>query len=287
MIKRIFQYVRQDLAVADIIIDAKVDHALEIYEIGGVGSGASQGLDIMIGGEKMLFLPCVDSVNSVCPPPNIATANNGFFGMIRDKFPEVPRLIVGQGERLTITRRLSGAACVAHLWFIDHYGENLPVNTQPGGSMNDDRPFCITSQQSVITGAASTVITVINNLFMPSGYPSFPFSGIVLPGVQYDLLGLACYVDVSAAPNTTMNGIRLWKMNESLLTPNEGFVPFTVFPPQVSTGDKHLTLFEQPISFNVNETCIMEVSTTNVGVAAETVIVCLTPVFHIKPTTGA
>lgn len=283
MIKNIYQFIRQEVDANPISLEAKIGEAFEIVQIAAVGTGSGQAADVLIGGQKMVFLPAVSGVGMIAPPPYAGVNNFSLFPFVRDKYPDFPRLVVAQGETLDIIPRVAGAPCWVDVWYIRHYGDALPVNTQPGGSQSKNRPFISWAEQLVTVPASTTQINKITTYLTPAGYPNFPFEGIVLPGTIYKMIGLAGKIDVTAAPNTTVEGLRLWKLNESILHVDEGFVPFAQFPMLETGADKSLYLFEQPIVFSVNETAIWEVKAKNVALVAESYLVDLVPVFILEP----
>jgi len=281
MINRILQVAYKLLSTGPLVLEAPYDYAYEIVEIGADGN-SQDGIDIVIGSEKMGYFPCKSLVDSVIAPPYVNYNLFGHFETIRAKYPQVPRMIIGEGEKMTVTNRINQAAGV-WVWYIEHKGDGKPKNTDIGGSQNPTRYYAIQGISGATIPNGQTVTTTITTPVMPPGYGTFPFTGVVPANTRYTMLGCAVGFEKPAAPNCTLLGIRLWKNNQSLFAKNEAFALPTYFPIQNIGGRIKLFYFEAPIVFEVNETASVECQVQNVGANPETPIVNVTFLTIVAP----
>lgn len=284
MINRILQVLYKDLSTGALVLEAPYDYSYEIVEIGADGN-SDDGIDIVIGSEKMGYFPVKAAVDSVIAPPYVNSNIFGHFETIRAKYPQVPRMIVGEGEKMVITNRTNQLGLV-WVWYIEHKGPEKPKNTDLGGSQNPTRYYAICGVSGVAVPNGVTLISTITTPSMPPGYGSFPFTGVVPANTKYTILGMVVGFEKPAAPHCTLLGVRLWRNNQSLLAKNEAFALPTFFPPQNITTKIRNYYFEQPIVFDVNETASVECQVQNTHSGPETPIVHVVFLTIVSPATA-
>lgn len=264
---RKIQFVRHDLNASSFIFTPPQGYSIEILEIGATTASAIGFIDITIGQEKMLQLPIGKATQSVCAPPFVDVNTFGLFETVRAKYPEIPTLKVGQTETLTIAQ--SGAQAILYLWYRILDGEDLIINTVPGGSQNPNRLF-VSNFYSSGTLANNAEITldliVANNL---PGYPRWPFEGVVPVNRQYLYIG-TIYRCTSDVGDITEQTLQVWKANESILGKDFDFCHNSFFKPQDYALNRRLNLFPAPYIFESNEDMKTRVYLKNVAMGNAT-----------------
>jgi len=273
MVKRIYQSISGTITTGVLSFTAPYGFAYEIVDIIAKASATgANAIDVVIGQQKMSYLPTSEGATRIVPNPFGTTADWGMYNQLRMAFPAVPRLIVGEGETCSITS-VNGVSTVITVVYIEHIGDDKPKNTIPGGSMNTVRFYGVAGRQSTSITNGTTVVLNHTTHVMPPGYITFPFSGAVLPGQVNMVLGAVVQLAATSGADITMSGFRLWRQQENMLTPSQEFCPAAQFPAVSDTNNGTLHLFESPIMFQENETASLDYQVTNAGLAPQNAIV--------------
>jgi hypothetical protein len=239
----------------DFSLTPRIGHSIEIIDIAFTGGSISQSMDIIIGGEKMLFNPMGSGVNAVNLPPTVNLNQYGLFTRIRQVFPSVPLLKVGEGETLTVVKQSSGMQL--YIWYRELTGEDMVLSTMPGGSLNDNRLYVASHYQTLSFNANEEKFLTCNTTNNPAGYPLFPFGGVVPLNLEYDLLGVIASVTTDQYAYVT-SGLRVWKQQESILSKEQDYTDFNFLRPLKQDEARILSLLPAPITFKGNENMIVE-----------------------------
>lgn len=283
MLNRVFQYYQKDLSTGPLVIPARANRGYRILEIGVSGTGAGQGVIVTVNDERHLFVPGINGLGNVAYPKFINLQTAGFMEQLYAQFPDLPVIHAGGDESITFERTNAGGACTVYVWYQEDLGDELPDPALPGGSLSDDRIVCQFSQQLFTVGAGVTATFQVTDSDMPSGFRGFPFTEVTPSNRYMDFLGMVIAADLSGAANTTINGVRVWKQEQSQLGFQELFVPVEVFPDTNAATDKRIALFKEPIRFDPNDECKVEYNFTNAGGGAETPIMFTSLIFHQIP----
>jgi len=271
MEKRSFQLLTHNLGSSDLTLEAKVNQGFEITEIALYHASAESKVDVIIGDEKMLWLETAPGLAEICPPAQSQVNPNTLLKSLRAVFPQVPTLKVCPGETLTITS-VSGTAPVCTIYYRELTNEDVPKVTEDGASQGKIRLFHSLGTVTQAIGAGATVAFEVTTPLNLSGFSKFPFSGTVPVGKRFHLIGAYWYNSGSTGADITYNGLRIWKLEESILSQNELYIPMdSIKAPLVSVPKPVFTL-PKPIIFEANETLVTEVSATNAGGGSENAI---------------
>lgn len=281
--RRVYQFAQQNLATAALILGPRANRGYRIHDIGCIGVGAGQGVVVTVNDVRSIFIPCITDFSNVAYPKFIAGQTAGLLEQLNARFPGLPQIIAGSDEAITFERRNTASACTVYVWYEELDGQDIPDPTAPGGSLNDERIIIQHCYQSFTVGIGATSIVRMSNNNMPSGFRSFPFAEVVPSNRTMNLLGICSGADLSGGGDITVNGIRIWREEQSILSDEESFCPHEVFPYTLSTGDKRLGLMREPIPFIPNDEMKVEYSLTNAGVAAEDALMFTSLIFHQKP----
>ena len=251
--KRVFQYRETDLAVSDFRLEALLGESYEITEIMCEGDGTAQSAIVNIGGENILNIPCIDDVCNISPFANSDINNVAMFEQIKRKFSDVPRLIVGEGEVMTIKRNTVASPLVVRVVWQEKIADELLSMESPGGSKSEDRLFLSWGENQFTIAATATEEHEIITTLQPAGFERFPMSKIVPVNKQMFYMGTVINT-VSANPTTgKVIGLQIWKNDESILGFEEEFAPISLFrSPQEDSGIR-LWLMPEKILFGANE----------------------------------
>jgi hypothetical protein len=280
-VKRQIQYVKHNLATSDYTYVMPFNKSWELLELGVDGAGAGQGLNVIINGVSLLYLPGLTGSMVLAAPPYVSANMRGYFEQLREKFPEVSLLRVCPGEQLTIARASTAGACTLYMWFRELEAPDVLSPDDPGGSNNPMRLYNNYVRVAPTVAAGATVIVEVDTSLSPSGYLDFPVRELVMAGYNYEFLGLAISYDAGGSPNTTCNGVRIWHQDESILAPNETFAPIDTYPIQGIALDKRLFLLPERRVWLENELMKIEYSFTNAGGAAESPIMHTGLIFRL------
>ena len=282
MINNIFQYLYGAFTTVPVKFTARQNYAYEVIDI-AISRGSIGGIDITIGGEKVAFLAGQDGIDAVTCLQLGQAGGKSIFNYLRSKGFDVPRIIIGEGETMALASSDNGSTTY-EITMIEHYGDALPKNTDKGGSMSGFKLFSPygTITKSIV--AQTTEILKIVSDINPPGYPLFPFSGAVLPKQQFNFLGLVCSKLSGCGADIVFDGVRIWKMNKSILAPDEAFVRPGIFKAVNYATGNELTVFEKPIVFGVNETMQVEVSVANNHATnPENAVIGVIPIMQVVP----
>lgn len=282
-IKYIFRVLRQDLAVANLILEAKVDEGFEILKI-GVGAGAA-GLvaQLIIGNEIMTGIPCDNGAENIAPVPLLETNQNTLIDHIRKMFPFVPLYKVSSGESLVLSS--GGAAGVGYVFYRQLSGAEIPLKSAEGASEGKSRLYISHGKCLQSIGAGLTADIILATPLNPVGTTGFPFGEVCPVNTEFDLLGFATQAGAGCGANTTFDGLRLWKLQESLLVRDQGFLIPTLYPYPRDNVDKALFTLPEILTFRGNEEFKIEARCTNAGAGAQNAEVFFTAVFLLRYTT--
>ena len=275
--KYVYRVLRQDLATANLQLEAKVDEGFEVMEIGIASGAAGLVATLIIGNEVMTGIPCDDGAENLVPVEGIQTNSHPLIKTIKSKFPDVPLYKVSSGEILTITS--GGAAGIAYLFYRQLSGAEIPAKSAAGASEGTSRLIIQHGKNLTSVGAGLTVDLIIATPLNPAGLPNFPFGELVPVNTEWDLLGFACQAGAGCGANTTIGGIRLWKNQESILVREQGILLPTLFPYPDAAIDKPIFLFPKPITFIGQEELKIEARATNAGGGAQNAEVIFTVIF--------
>jgi hypothetical protein len=281
--RRIFQFEEQALATANLVIDPRASRGYIINEIGGYGAGAGQGLIITVNDERILFVPAIAGLTGIAEPRNRNAQTAGLLEQLYKQFPDLPRIHAGKDEGITIERATTVGACEAILEYEEWEGDDVMPPDVPGGSLNDERLFITVATHTVAVAAGVTIVHDVVNGTMPTGFRAFPWTEVCPSNRYMDLLGIAVGYDNTASPTTTVDGIRVWRKEQSILANNEDFCEVLPFPVTDATNDRRLGLFKEPIRFEPNDELRVQVQYTNGGGAPETPIIGCVLMFHQIP----
>jgi len=280
MLNRIFQLLDHDLSTGPLQFEARQNYAYEILEIGTSGLGTQDQLDVVIGTNKMAVLPMLENDIAVSPRIYGAISTKPFYWQLRQQYGNfIPYMIIGEGETMSIST--TNPVGRVQVLMREHMTDNLPKNSDKGGSLSGVKTYATRGMQIVTVGAGLTVDARLNTSLVPAGYTRFPFEQYVLPNETISILGLAIVLGSGSGANITLDGVRLWRLNQSILAPNEAFVPVDNFPPMSIAEDRRLTLFDQPVVYDINESGIFEIQVTNAGLAAQDAIILIAPIINI------
>jgi len=281
MISRIFQHISATITSNPLEFTARLGYAYEIIDV-SVLLSAGLGVDVVIDGEKMAFIPGVSGKDAVASPRLGQVGGQGYFEYLRKKGFDIPRMIIAEGQTLSISA-FGGATGDVSVIMIEHYGDSLPKNTDKGGSMSGYKLLISYGYQSYLITGSSTEIHRVTEDVNPAGYPLFPFTGAVLPKQRFQMLGLVTFLAGSSGSHIVYNGLRLWKQNQSVLAPAEAFLAPELFPATDEATNMAITVFEKPIVFDVNESALFDLSITDTDAGDENAIVGLIPIMQLIP----
>jgi len=270
-----------DLSVADIELRAAVDEGMEITEIGVTGGAADLICGLVIGEENLLCFPSHFGDDSVVPVPGYDTNIFSLLRTIRKKFPDVPTPKICAGELMILSSY--GAAGNGYVEYRHFMPDQIPAKDTPGASESLDRLLIFPNRATVSVAAGATQVITAGTSLAPRGFPSWVYPERVPAGVNYDLLGFATNLDDASGANIRYTNFRIWKGEKAILSPQEAFIPPTLFPYNDNTVVMPLTLFDNPITFITGENLRTDHEVSNVGAAAETAIVNITLIVHQKP----
>jgi len=274
MKKYVYRVKSGNLATADLELEAKVGQAFEILELGIDGGAAGLVATLYIGGEVMTGLPAAAGAENVVPVPLIDLNFNTLMRMLQQKFPEVPTYKVCPGEKLVLTS--GGKAGTGYLFYCRMMEDQLFTKDMPGAS--EGTPRLVIShgkaEWSVEAGATEDHDVDIN--LNPAGLTGFPYVERVPAGKNYDLLGFATRLGAGSGADISYEGIRMWKKEEAILSPDEAFVTPKLYPYNVDTAALPAFLLPEKLTFVPEEAFKMEVRAKNAGTAAQTAQIFLT-----------
>lgn len=255
----------------------------EILEIGANGSGAGSSVVVNVNGVNVFLAPANTAVCGICVPPYVNVNMRGFYEQLQARFEDVPRILVCPGEKLSLYKGVAAATSDLWIWFRETEAPDLYTPDMAGGSQNPIRIFIAYFSHFPSIAAGATEIELMDTSRTPPGFRDFPINELVHAGYEYDLLGLAMGCDLSGAPNTTWDGVRIWHEDESILGIDEDFVSPTFFPSQDDGTDSRIFLLPEPRTFMSNQICKVEMQYTNSGGAAESPSTYMSMILRVRP----
>ena len=278
--KYVYRVVTQDLAVADLTLEAKVDEGFEILDIGITGGAALLVATLIIGNEIMTGLPCSTGLENVVPVSRVNVNTHPLIPEIVAKFPVVPLYKVAAGEKVVITS--GGAAGVAYLIYRLLTGADIPAKTAPGGSEGTSRLFISHGSITHAVAAGATEDFLVNVPLNPVGLTGFPFGELVPVGIEFDLLGFATNLGAASGAGVTFDGFRLWKAQESILRLDQAFIDPLLFPYNQDAVDLPIFTMPKLITFIANEEFKIEARSTNPGMAPANAVINFTAILLMR-----
>jgi len=280
-VKYIKRFIQQDLSKADLTLEAVVGKGFEIESIGIHGGATGLVARVIIGGENILCFPADAGAEMVAPVLGKHTNLHGLFETIRKIHPDVPLLKVSEGETLIVSS--AKAAGTAYVRYKEFKADQIPKKTDPGGSESDIRLVVFHNKAEWDVAAGATEVHLVDKNLNPSGYPSWVGEEKGPVGFEYHVLGFATSKGAGSGPNISYKGVRMIKMNEFFLAPDEAFVDPEVFPYNRDDINKPMFLFPKPIVFKAGETFKVEVQAYNAGTTDETAQIFITYFVLQKP----
>ncbi len=259
---------KQDLASADLTLEATVQEGFEIMDIGIDGGAAGLVAQLFISSELMTGLPAASGLENVVPIRGVDVNTFELLTNLRSAFPNVPTYKVAAGEKFVLTS--AGAAGVAHIFYRELVGDQIPKNVAPGGSNSRERLFVSHGKIEASVGIGLTVTLSVPVNLNPVGILTWPFTGVVPANQSMEVLAIMTRKGAGSGANIAYNGFRLWKLNSAILSPSEAFVDPAVFPYPSDGVVQPGRFFPKPWIFKGNEDMRIEANVTNSGGGAET-----------------
>jgi len=284
-VKRQIQYLQHDLSTGAYEFILPSTKSWEVLEIGAIGLGAGQGINCNIDGVASLFIPAITDIIGIAAPPWTNVNMRGFYEQLMDRFEDIPRLIIGAGEKFTITRQNTATACIVKVWYKEIEAPDLLDPASLGGSKNSTKIFNSYIRGAGAIPASGQAIVPCDVVLNPPGYRNFPINELVQKGFEYDFLGMVIYPDMTDdAINLSCDGVRIWHQNESILGQDEDFVYVDTFPIQGAGLDSRLFLLPEPRVFKENERMDVELQYSNAdAVNPHDVINHVGLIFRVRP----
>jgi len=280
--KYIYRVARQDLAVANLELEARVDEGFEVLDIGIRNGAAGLVAQLIIGNEIMSGIPCDNNAENVAPVPRVETNTHNLFAEILKYFPDIPLYKVSAGEKLVISS--GGAAGVANVFYRQLSGAEIPPKTAAGASEGASRLYISHGKTLQNVGIGLTADLILATPLNPVGTVNFPFNEVVPIKSEFDLLGFATSKGAGSGANISYDGLRLWKLQESLLARDQAFITPTLYPYPTDNIDQPLFLFPKRITFAGNEEFKIETRVTNAGAGIQAAEIFFTAVFLLRYT---
>jgi len=270
----IWRVLEQNLATADLELQAQTGEGFEILDIGIKGGADDLVAKVIIGEENILCIPA-DAGNENMAP--VFLVDDNIFPLIpylREKFPDVPTPKVCPGEKIVISS--GGAAGKAYLRYVHLLGGQVPADTDPGASRGITRLqlFHQAATWTIPAGATQERTVDINK--NPSGFAAWVYPGEVPDGVDYQLLGSCTSKGAGSGPNISYDGIRMWKGEKAFLQKDQAYTDPNLFPYNVDTVRRPPFLLPEALTFVPSEKLKIEVKATNTGTTDETAEIFVT-----------
>lgn len=275
-----YRVITQDLAVADLHLEAKVDEGFEVLDVGINGGAALLVATLIIGNEIMTGFPCSTGLENVVPVPRIDINTHQLIPTIVDKFPQVPLYKVSAGETLIITS--GGAAGVAYVIYRQLSGAEIPAKSAVGASEGSSRLFISHGSITHAVGIGATEDFLVNVNLNPVGLTGFPFGELVPVNIEFDLLGLATNLGAASGAGILYDGFRIWKAQESILREDQAFVDPLLYPYNSDAVDQPIFTLPKALTFIANEELKIEARATGTGVGIENAVINFTVIFLMR-----
>lgn len=256
----------QDLSVADLELKAEIDEGFEILEIGIEDINAVGLAELIIGEENILTVPNDNPNDDLIPVPLKSVNQHTLFRTVRERFPDIPLFKVSSGEKLVLTNTQgSGKGYVLYRHFT---GAEIPAKTDDGGSESLNRLQAFNSENDESIPASTTKNVTVDTNLNGRGFARWTYPDKVPAGVRFDLIGIAVTKKRGTSTQITINSIRVWKAQKSILSPDEAFTDVALFPYNNSDGEKPMFLFEKKIPFVTGEDIKIEANVSNADTTA-------------------
>lgn len=268
-----------DLAVEDLELEARTNEGFIIREVEAESSVIGASARIIIQDTTMLNIAIHDTNIGLIPLINRNVATLSFFKYMRKQYSDVPLLRVTEGEKFVITS--GGIAGKARIRYVQVTGGEIPKPTDDGGSLAKNKLFVSTSHKNFSVGIGLTEIFEFDESKNPAGMFDFPFGEVAPANYVFELLGFALGFANKGA-NITIDGMRLWHIDQSILARDEAFVNIESFPYLPNTKDNRLHLMSAKEIISAGDELKVEVRLANAGVGVETVDMYCTMIFLQK-----
>ena len=279
---RDWQYLMQDLAAANLELDAKAGQGFEVFEVEVKGGGADNKGVITIGGVTMMNFPTVDTHEEVAPVPWIENNPNSLLKMVREYLPEVPTYKIPEGKKFVLSTVVPPAGTKAgtgYIFYKELSEAEIPRVDAPGAPNNLTRLFISHGQAKWnIAAGEQTLCKVDTSLNVPE-LRDFPFEEAVPAGLRYRLLGFATCEGLASGADITYDGIRMWFKEQSWLKKEEEFSDPFLFPYNAAAAYHPIRFLPSPMVFEAHQELTFEVQATNGGAAAQDALIFVTCFF--------
>ena len=244
-IKYIDRFIESAALSDDLELEAKAGEGFVIKEIYAESSTEEEYITMIIS-DTVMFSSLVEVAEiGMLRFPDAKENYLGLFAKIREKYPEVPLFRVSEGEKLIITANEGTIKCLvryAHLT-----GADIPKSSEPGGTLSDNRLFLSSGSKSGTTSGTVSEYVVDLVSINPKGLIDFPFLEKVPSGYRMELLGFCIGKDATST-TITIEGLRLWFKDESILKPEQAYLGADLFKYISESGQLKPFLFDSPIS---------------------------------------
>lgn len=221
----------------------------------------------------MLNIPIEVTGIGLIPIKNRTISTRLLFEQIRAKYPDVPLLKVSEGEKLVLTN--GDVAGTARLHYVQVVGAEIPSPIDEGGSLGKIKLFLSHGKQNFSIAGSSTEIEELITSLNPAGMFEFPFGQDCPANYKMEILGFAIGFKNKGA-NLTINGFRIWHMDQAILGRDEEFSKIESFPYMPNNKDWRLFFLSDKETVISGDTIKIEFQITNADAAAETVDMYMT-----------
>jgi len=275
---RDWQYLSQDLSVADLELEAKTGQGFEVFEVGIDGGAADSKGVITIGGVTMMNFPASDGAEGVAPVPWIDENPNSLIKMCREKLTDVPTLKIPEGKKFVLTN--DGVAGTGYIFYRELSEADIPRIDAPGAPNSLSRLFISHGKAEWSVAAGETEIHKVDTSLNVPELRDFPFEEAVPAGLRYRLLGFATRKGAGSGADITYSGIRMWFKEQSWLKTEEEWADPTLFPYNAANKYYPIRFLPTPMIFEPHQELTFEVQASNAGGSAETAQIFVTCFFY-------
>jgi len=276
----VYRVLHQDLASAELSLEADVDEGYEIIDIGIYNGEANLVEPLYIGDTVMLGIPADKGAVNVAPVVGKETNTHGLLATLKKAFPDIPLPACPAGKTIKMPKVSTSGE--AYLVYRKLSGDQIPAKDAPGAPYGYPRLFISHGKASWTVSAGATETHRVDTSLNPSGFLPFPYAEDVPSEYEYDLLGLATYVNGTVGTNLTHTGIRMWKQEKALLAKDEAYVDPAIFPYNRDDVDKPFFTFPKPITFVADEECKIEVKVVSSDAGDQTANVYVTTFWLVR-----
>lgn len=278
-IEFIDRFLEQDLAVDDLVLEARTGEGFIIRSIEAESAVADTSIRVIIQDTTMINIPCENTAIGLVPIVNRGTAIMLLYSILREKYPDVPLLRITEGEKFVITS--GGVAGTARIHYVQLTGDLIPSPVEPGGSLALEKLFISHSKKNLTITLSGTDIETLDVSVNPAGMFTFPFDAEAPANYTFELIGMLLGV-MNKHVDITIDGVRIWHMDKAILARDESFVPIESFPYLIPTENKRIFLFSDKIIIRAGDELKTEIQASNVNIADQTVDMYCTYIFLQK-----